>query len=63
MFVIFQGCTPSTATGPCNGHDGSSSSYYIFLETSSGSTGMTASLNTNVTFDCKIYLRLQPFHF
>ncbi|VDI63535.1 Hypothetical predicted protein [Mytilus galloprovincialis] len=45
------GCTPSTATGPCTGHDGRSSSYYIFLETSGGSTGMTASLNTNVTFD------------
>ncbi|XP_052085911.1 MAM and LDL-receptor class A domain-containing protein 2-like [Mytilus californianus] len=47
----YSGCTPSTGTGPCTGHDGNSSSYYIFLETSNGTTGYSASLNTTASFD------------
>ncbi|VDI15470.1 Hypothetical predicted protein, partial [Mytilus galloprovincialis] len=45
------GCTGSSYTGPCGGYDNDTNSYYIYLETSSGSEGDAAELTTSVSFD------------
>ncbi|XP_076082605.1 uncharacterized protein LOC143053703 [Mytilus galloprovincialis] len=45
------GCTGTSSTGPCRGHDGNYYSYYMYLETDYGSIGDTAEMYTTVTFD------------
>lgn len=56
ILTFSQGCTGSSYTGPCGGYDNDTNSYYIYLETSSGSEGDAAELTTSVSFDGKITL-------